>query len=433
MAKVNRKDSKGRVLHDYEYERKNGTYEYRPDRKSGEKSFYAKTLTELRVLEKERVINAGNKIRADVNKITINNLYDKWIKVKRGIKDNTFQNYKYMYCHFVMPDFGKTKICELKKSDIRDFYIKLIETNGVDISSVDTVHNVLHQVLQLGVDDDYLRKNPADNAFTEIKKARNIDTEKERALSVNEQQIFENYLKNTNKYFRWYPIFVVMLYTGMRVGEVTGLRWQDIDFENNDINVNHTLVYYSRGKEKGCTFAVNTPKTKSGRRMIPMLPIVKNALMMEKQYQEELEITSRATIDGYSDFVFINRFGDTQHQGTLNKALKRIIRDCNFQILDSFKSNSKEYAEPELLPNFSTHSLRHTFATRLCEADVNIKVIQNVMGHSDIKTTMNIYTEAKRDFKHNQINNLSEYLSKLDLNETSGGFTNNVTNDLPTF
>lgn len=82
-----------------------------------------------------------------------------------------------------------------------------------------------------------------------------------------------------------------------------------------------------------------------------------------------------------------NRFGNTQHQGTLNKALRRIIRDCNYKQLDKNK---------ETLPPFSCHNLRHTFTTRMCEAGVNIKAMQDILGHADAETTMNIYAEATR-------------------------------------
>ncbi len=83
-------------------------------------------------------------------------------------------------------------------------------------------------------------------------------------MEKSEQELFINFLKNNDNYNHWYPVFAVMLGTGMRVGEVTGLRWQDIDFDKNIISVNHTLVNYSRGKGKGNVFAVNPPKTKSG-------------------------------------------------------------------------------------------------------------------------------------------------------------------------
>jgi len=104
----------------------------------------------------------------------------------------------------------------------------------------------------------------------ELKKAHNADIEKRRALTISEQMLFENFLSQQGKYHRWYPIFIVLLWTGMRVGEATGLRWCDIDLDNKIININHTLVYYSRGKENSCSFAINKPKTKAAEREIPI-------------------------------------------------------------------------------------------------------------------------------------------------------------------
>ena len=102
--------------------------------------------------------------------------------------------------------------------------------------------------------------------------------------------------------------------------------------EDGIIDVNHTSVYYdhrtSEGK-KGCYFNVNTPKTEAGNRQVPMLDFVKEAFVMEKERQELLGVHCEATIDGYTDFIFLNRFGQPQHQSTLNKAIRRIIRDCN--------------------------------------------------------------------------------------------------------
>ena len=110
-------------------------------------------------------------------------------------------------------------------------------------------------------------------------------------------------------YNHWYPVFAVMLGTGMRVGELIGLRWCDIDLEEGLIHVNHTLIYYNKGGAKNCSFAINTPKTAAGERTIPMMGWVKEAFLLEKQYQEDAGISCSVTIDGYTDFIFINRYG----------------------------------------------------------------------------------------------------------------------------
>lgn len=135
----------------------------------------------------------------------------------------------------------------------------------------------------------------------------------------------------------------------------------------------------------------------------------RDAFLQEKQYQEKMEITCQSVIDGYTDFIFVNRFGKVQHQGTLNKALKRIMRDCNDEILEK-----ADKGECTLLPKFSCNTVRHTFATRLCESGVNMKVIQDVLGHADIGTTMNIYTDATNELKQKEITTFSEYLNKLE-------------------
>ena len=101
-------------------------------------------------------------VKADKNNLTINDLYNSWVQLKCGLKDNTFSNYKYMYTMFVEPDFGKRKIVDLKRSDIRSFYNYLADERHVQINTIDCIHTVLHQVLELGVEDDYLRYNPSE-------------------------------------------------------------------------------------------------------------------------------------------------------------------------------------------------------------------------------------------------------------------------------
>ena len=408
MAVERRKDNKRRVLKEGEYQRSSGTYEFKwRDKRGNRHSISAVTLEELREKELDVLRDVLDGVKVDKNNLTVNDLYNSWIQLKRGLKENTFSNYKYMYKMFVEPDFGKNRITDLKRSDVRGFYNFLAEEKHVQINTIDSIHTVLHQVLEIAVEDDYLRYNPSDNALKELKKAVNFEVEKRRALTVSEQEIFEAFLRKKGQYHRWYPVFTVMLWTGMRVGEITGLRWCDIDLEEGSINVNHTLVYFDKRAEERCTFAINTTKTKAGERSIPMLPKVKEAFLMEKEYQRECGVKSESVVDGYRAFIFVNRFGNVQHQGTLNKALRRIIRDCNFEILDKNKQN-----DVIILPKFSNHSLRHTFTTRMCEAGVNIKAMQEILGHADAETTMDIYAEATKELKKSELINFEEFFAR---------------------
>lgn len=320
------------------------------------------------------------------------------------MKDNTFQNYQYMYNQFVYEDLGQMKINQIRRSDVRRFYNKLADERNLKISTIDSIHTVLHQVFQLAVEDDYIRANPSDNSLKELRQAHNMDVEKRRALTLDEQMIFTSFLENSRQYNHWKPIFDVMLGTGLRVGEATGLRWEDIDLEEGTISVNHTLVYYKH-KKNGCYFNINTPKTKAGNRVIYMTAQVRAAFEQEKKNQELAGISCKAQVDGYTDFVFVNRFGNVQHQGTLNKALRRIIRDCNDELLEKAKG-----VPVTLLPPFSCHNLRHTFATRMCEAGVNAKAVQALLGHADIGITMNVYTDATGGFIQQELGKFENYL-----------------------
>ena len=244
------------------------------------------------------------------------------------------------------------------------------------------------------------------NVLKELKQSHCFQTEKRRALTRPEQELLLSYLKNTPSASLWYPIFAVLIGTGLRVGEATGLRWCDIDLEEGIIDVNHTLVYYdhrTEGSKRGCYFNINTTKTPAGKRQVPMLDFVKEAFLMEKERQELLDIHCEAVVDGYTDFIFLNRFGQPQHQATLNKAIRRIIRDCNDEQL------LKDENAKILLPHFSCHSLRHTFTTRMCEAGVNVKVIQDTLGHKDISTTLNIYTDVTKELRRSEFEGLDSY------------------------
>ena len=410
-----RRDSKNRVLKTGEYERPNRTYEFRwTDGRGKRHVIYAKTLSDLRETEKALIRDSYDGIRAEAAALTINDLYEKWKVLKKGLKENTFENYKYMYEMFVRDEIGSMKILKLKKTDIRSFYNTLHDVRGLKPQSIVNVQTVLHQVLQLAVDDDYLRHNPADDALVELMRAHGDENSRRQSLTTAEQDLLLDYLNHPGcKYHHWYPLIVTMIYTGMRIGEVAGLRWEDVDFEKDLIDVNHNVVYFcsrqERAKNGNQKWAANTPKTEAGRRKIPMLPIVKEALLMEKAYQEEVGIKCRQVIDGYTNFIFVNQNGDAQHQGTVNKAIRRIIRDCNYDQMDKAGGITDGLV---LLPKFSCHSLRHTMATRMNEAGINDRVRMAILGHRDIETTQNIYTDATDDFNKAEMEKLNTSLTK---------------------
>lgn len=402
-----RYDKKRRLLKTGESERPDGYYQYRfTDRKGQRHTITSATLEDLRKREEQIIRDKADGIQADAKDVTLDDIFKLWSRLKRGLKGNTYQNYCYMYRTFVGPEIGRFRITTLKRSDIKAFYNSLVDEKNLKIATVDNIHTVLHQVLAVAVEDGYMRMNISDNLLKELKQAHNMGKSHRKALTVPEQELFLEFLSREDiPYHHWRLIFSIMANTGMRVREITGLRWEDIDLDNGMIEVNRTLVYYNHA-ENGCHFSIHTPKTNAGRRVIPILEDVKKAFLEEKQYQEFNGLKCNAAVDGYTDFIFINRFGNLQHQGTLNKTLRRIIRDCNDMQL------SKNEKNPVLLPRFSCHSLRHTFTTRLVEAGVNLKVIQDTLGHKDFSTTMDIYTDVTKELKQREFDQLQEKMNE---------------------
>lgn len=407
MAKEKRKDKSRVVLRTGELQRSDGSYQFTwMDENKKRRYVYSRNLDDLREKEKQISKDKSDGIKTEARYTTVNDLFDLWKVLKRGLKNNTFENYKYMYETFVRQNIGEKRVTVLRKSDIKRYYNYLADERHLKAATIDSIHTVLHQIFDMAVDDDYIRNNPTNNVLRELKQSHVFQTEKRRALTRPEQELFLTYLKSTPSAQHWYPVFAVMVGSGLRVGEVTGLRWCDIDLENGVIDVNHTLVYYdhrTNESKQGCYFNVNTTKTPASNRQVPMLDFVKEAFLMEKEKQELHDLHCEVTIDGYSDFIFINRFGQAQNQATLNKAIRRIIRDCNDEQLLNDENATV------LLPHFSCHSLRHTFTTRMCEAGVNVKVIQDALGHKDISTTLNIYTDVTKELKRAEFEGLDSY------------------------
>lgn len=399
---TSRKDPKGRKLKDGESYRNDGRYQYRYSLSDGKRHMvYATTLEKLREKEEEIKANQRDNIRTNVSKVTLDDMFELYMSGKTELKTSTRTNYNYMYKNYIKDELGSRKITSIKYSDIKRFYNSLINDKGFKPNSMEIINTIIHPVFTLAVRDGYIRTNPTDGVMSEIKKSHNWEKPKRHALTVAEQQAFIDFVANSKTYNHWLPLFTVFLGTGCRVGEIVGLRWCDCDFEKGNISINHNLIYRQSDDGK-CAFHVTTPKTNAGIRTVPMLKDVRRALLQEKKKQMS-EGFNDTEIDGYSGFIFTNKVGYIHNPQTINRAIKRIIRDHN----NEEKRVAKlEKREPIEIRDFSVHSLRHTFCTRFCESETNLKIIQDIMGHSDITTTMNIYAEATNDKKQEAFSQL---------------------------
>ena len=407
MAKI-RKDTKGKVLHkgeDYKKEKKLYRYSY-TDPLGKRRCIYSKDLGELR--EKEKQLQRDQLDGLDMyvqGKADVNFAFDRYIATKTELRSSTRTNYLYTYDRYVRNGFGKKKLSSVRYSDVVLFYNALLG-KGLSVSTVDSVHTVLRPTFQLAVRDNVIRNNPADGAMAEVNKKWDGETGVRHALTIEEERAFLDCL-NLQKNLKWKPLFTVMFGTGCRIGEVIGLRWDDADMDNGIITIDHDVTYYPRSdKNYKCEYELALPKTEAGIRTIPMLKKVKEALELEKENQEKYGYHCVVELGGMKNFIFCNRFGGLLNPAGVNKVIKRIVSDHNAkEIVDA----KKEGREPVIIPDFSCHITRHTFCTRLCENETIVKVIQSVMGHKDIQTTLDIYAEVSEKKKKDIFDQLNDH------------------------
>lgn len=406
-----RKDDKGRSLRKGEcFKKSKKLYCYSYSDPFGRRQYiYSKDLVKLRTKEENLVRNQLDGLDVYVaGRATLNFVFDRYINTKKELRSTTYSNYVYNFDHFVRDTFGKKKVADIKFSDVIYFYQYLLDEKKISISTLEGVHTVVHPTLRLAVRDNIIRINPSDGALGHVKKKFGKSSGVRHALTLEQERAFLNFL-NEEENVRWRPIFTVLLGTGCRIGEVIGLRWDDLDFEKRIISINHSVSYYARRDDtSACEFAVSLPKTEAGVRTIPMLDAVFDAFQEEKQMQEVLGIHCMSEVNGMNNFIFCNRFGNLHNPQSLNRAIKRLTEDYNAGEIIKAK---KENREPVIIPHFSCHHLRHTFCTRFCERETNVKVIQAVMGHADITTTMNIYAEVTDAAKIESFENLSRNLN----------------------
>ena len=406
-----RKDNKGRVLRKGETQRScDGKYVYTyTDPEGKRRSIYSKDIMELRKREEKLIKDQldGLDVYAAGNS-TVNFVFDRYISTKSELRKTTKRNYTYMYDRFIRGGFGKKKIAAVKYSDVLQFYQHLLKEKEIQVNTLETIHTVLHPTFQLAVRDNIIRVNPSDGVMAQIKKQPGRNHGIRHALTVEQQRAFVNYIEDNPTYYRWTSLIKFLLGTGCRIGEAIGIRWEDVDFEKRMISINHSLIYYSTEYKDHpmCTFSISLPKTEAGIRNIPMIDVVYDVLQMELEEQKETGF-NETEIDGMKGFIFMNRFGYVHNPQSINRAIKRIHESYN---AEEVVKAAKEHREPVLIPHFSCHHLRHTFCSRLCEVETNLKVIQSIMGHANIETTMDIYAEVTDMKKQESMNNLAHKL-----------------------
>ncbi len=398
-----KRDKKGRVLKEGERQREDGRYEYRyTDQNRRKRSIYSWRLVAsdplppgrracepLRDLEKHISHDLLDGLDLQSAKtITLDRAFDVFIKSKTGVKASTKGLYEDSYNRYVRKELGQMKIGAFRPSTIKTYYIELQTKRNLSYSTVKGVNAVLSQVFQVFVNDDVLRKNPCNDI---IQSAKINPSEKKTALTRRQQENFLRFVYSNKPATHWRPLITFLFGTGVRIGEAAALKWQDVDFANREIIIRKTVT-----KEKDeagrYTYPTGMTKTVAGQRSIPMLDDVE--LMLRREYLK------RSTLEDLDDIGDLNVFFLKSGKPICMRAFTTTLTGiCERYNRYERRDAKQERREPELMPIFTPHIIRHTFCTRLCEQKVDIKVIQEVMGHADAATTMNIYNDANKELK----------------------------------
>lgn len=387
-----RKDSKGRVLRKGEYERKNGTYEYRYTEDGQRYSIYEDTLKSLR--EKENIINRNILLGIKNSKqeiMTVSDLVVEYLNTKRKLDAYTKCRYHSLWeLHIQNSKLGKKKVENVTKKDIMDFYDTFSKTkDGDTVKQSGLIYNlqqVINPAFEYAVDTGVVFRNPARGIFKNYK----IEINERDALTEEQQLMLLNFLKNDRFYCKYYHMVIVILGTGLRLGEILGLTWSEIDFKNKVIHKEHQLQYRSL-YGNGMQFMLKPPKTKAGIRTIPMSEDVYHSLQIQKKtWQRTVDALNGDVlkVDGHDDFVFITDKGKPYEPNTLDRTCKKVAELANSV------SMYIDFNGPMLPLKLSSHILRHTACTRMAETGMDLKVLQYIMGHSTPNVTLSVYNHV---------------------------------------
>lgn len=369
---ANRKDTKGRVLKAGESQRKDGIYMYRyTDIRGKRQSVYAGDLKELRDKEKSIQKDLDSGIDYTAGNITVIALVKRYLRLKKGVSRQTLERYTATVNRLEQDAFSTRIIRTIKMSDAQQWIISLFE-EGKSTGTIKTILAVVKPAFQMACEEDAILKNPFQFKLTNyIPNNRKQRT----ALTDIQQKNLLAYMESSTVYSKHLDLFIVLLWTGLRVSEYCGLTVDDIDFDLMRIRVERQLIYGKNGVNY-----IAKPKTAQGTRYIPITQKTYASLQRLVRSSQQNHVIS--VVDGYSGFIALKRSGKLQARYDIEHVFHDLRRAYNRDNPD------------KQIHTLSPHVLRHTFCTNMANAGMDVKNSQYIMGHADVSMTLNVYTHA---------------------------------------
>lgn len=297
------------------------------------------------------------------------------------VKKGTIDSYDNVFSFYIKPFLGHLKLNQVSSQEIQAFYNEMAR-NGYSKSTITLIHALLTNMLRHAYRLELIEKNPIDLVIL----PRGKQKQERRVLTKEEQKLLLEYLKGNEIE----TLVIFALSTGMRIGEIIGLTWENVDFEKNEINVREILKKGNNG-----VLYKDLPKTSKSMRTIPMLPQVSERLRNHKRFQENRRLLGKFKNEqsNLGHLVFIKPDGSPYTDLYLCRQLKHVVNEIN-----------KDGTPFEPL---TPHCLRHTFATRALENGISAKVVQELLGHSSVTLTLDLYTHVMQQTKTMEIQKMA--------------------------
>lgn len=375
------KSLKGKELGKGISQRKDGLYQARFINRFGERqTLYDKTYSGITKKIREEQYTDDRGINVISSNITLDEWFEKWLTTfKINCRNSTITTYTINYKR-IKDELGWRKLKDLKYITLQETFNKLKSDNSRKKSKA-----VLVDMLNKAVDSNLMISNPAIKINTIITKERKKER---RVLTKKETEIFLSMAEGTF----YYNLYVLALETGMRIGELCGLMWEDIDLKKRVINVQHNLCYFS--KENKSVHEMHDTKTSQGNRTIPLTDKALFVLKRQKLTKQELILKGKIAPSEYQNLVFTTRQNKPTQRYVIQSSIETIIK--------------KIQKENEDFQFFSTHSFRHTFATRAIENGMNPKTLQKLLGHSSLNMTMDLYCHVTEETLFDEMKKMEE-------------------------
>lgn len=330
--------------------------------------------------------------------ITVNAFRNRWFNTFKvpKIKATSVYPMTRRYERTFGERIGKRKLNSITYFDIQEA-INGMMSDGIGVTTIKDAPGSLRECFESAKNNGLIAINPCFDIILPEK----TDSKQRRFLTVDEQKKF---LETAETEYAWYyPMLKVMLLTGMRISEVGGLCWSDVDYENDIIHIRRALYSQYEYGERHLRFT--TTKTINSVRDIPMMADCKKMLKLQKKNQDRIkkELGKRYRSEyeeGLSDLVFTSSMGSAATRYNVAPIINKIVQSINLR--EDYES-VQENREPVYMKPVSPHALRRSFCTRCFEAGMNIKVVQKIMGHNNYATTANIYTEVMPDKMNEEI------------------------------